>query len=160
MKLLCCAPAAILADEMYRHSLAASMDRDWPYPGAAQGWEKEGCENYTSPQIWANEQPPQQSARRKASGGYLLRSSPASGKDHSIRTGVWREGFHHHDSLNHCPLHLPTDSRNIRPQPQNSKTTASCLVTTWRSRSRTQHVTRVRRGGLWSQISSSWSEME
>ena len=26
LKLLCCAPAAILADEMYRHSFAASMD--------------------------------------------------------------------------------------------------------------------------------------
>ena len=31
MKLLCCAPAAILADEMYRHSFAASMDRDYGY---------------------------------------------------------------------------------------------------------------------------------
>ena len=29
LKLLCCAPAAILADEMYRHSFAASMDRDY-----------------------------------------------------------------------------------------------------------------------------------
>ena len=29
MKLLCCAPAAILADKMYRHSFAASMDRDY-----------------------------------------------------------------------------------------------------------------------------------
>ena len=29
MKLLCCTPAAILADEMYRHSFAASMDRDY-----------------------------------------------------------------------------------------------------------------------------------
>ena len=26
LKLLCCAPAAILADEMYRHSFAASLD--------------------------------------------------------------------------------------------------------------------------------------
>ena len=29
MKLLCCAPAEILADEMYRHSFAASMDRNY-----------------------------------------------------------------------------------------------------------------------------------
>ena len=29
MKLLSCAPAAILADEMYRHSFAASMDRNY-----------------------------------------------------------------------------------------------------------------------------------
>ena len=29
LKLLCCAPAAILADEMYRHSFAASIDRDY-----------------------------------------------------------------------------------------------------------------------------------
>ena len=31
MKLLCCAPAAILADKMYRHSFAACMDRDYGY---------------------------------------------------------------------------------------------------------------------------------
>ena len=31
MKLLFCAPAAILADKMYRHSFAESMDRDYGY---------------------------------------------------------------------------------------------------------------------------------
>ena len=31
IKLLCCAPASILADKMHRHSLAASLDRDYRY---------------------------------------------------------------------------------------------------------------------------------
>ena len=31
LKLLCCAPATILADEMYRHSLVASLDQEYGY---------------------------------------------------------------------------------------------------------------------------------
>ena len=73
MKLLCCAPAAILVDKMYQHSFTASMDHDYGHiPELCRAERRRAVKTTPAIKSEPTNNLLDKVTRRKASGGDLL----------------------------------------------------------------------------------------